>query len=96
MGWGRIYRHNIQVAACAVKMYRLFTGRLRTGCLVSIIDLFEICSQYSARLNELRWHLIPRGWCIDCLGGKKGVNYFTLIRLEESEYHKKWLKKHQQ
>lgn len=80
-----------------LNMYRLFVGRLRTGCKVSTPDLFETCLQYSARLNELRWSLIPLGWCIDMVaGGEKGVNYFSLVKLEDSTYYKKWLKKHKQ
>lgn len=80
-----------------LSMYRLFAARLHTGCLVSTTDLRELAAQYSARLNELRWSLIPLGWCIDMVKiGAKGVNHFSLVRLEESTYYKKWLKKHRQ
>jgi hypothetical protein len=80
-----------------LKMYRLFCGRLHTGCKVSTIDLIEIGCQYSARLLELRQALIPLGWCIDMVkSGDKGVNHFSLVKLEDSTYYKKWLKKHQQ
>jgi len=88
-----------------LSMYRLFVGRLRTGCLVCTTDLFETGCQYGARLNELRQALIPMGWCIDCLdkvvyGPKlkpiKGLNYYSIVKLEDSTYYKKWLKKHRQ
>ena len=77
-------------------MYRMFVGRLLTGCKVSTIDLFEYGCQYSARLNELRRGLMDNGWCIDCIYGAKGVNYFSLVKLADSTYYKKWLKKHKQ
>ena len=89
----------------AHKMYRLFLGRLQTGCLVSTIDMFECGSQYSARLFEIRQRLIELGWCIDMVthtpSGRKvlktaGINYYSIVPLADSEYYKKWQEKHRQ
>ena len=70
------------------RMYRLFAANHKIGLCVSTIDLGGIGNQYQARLSEVRRALIPLGWCIDLVRkGVGGVNYYKLVRLQESTFY---------
>ena len=78
----------LRLSRQANKMYGLFRIRHRVGLCVSTIDLERIGNQYQARLYEVRRALIPLGWCIDLARkGTGGVNYYKLVRLEESVFY---------
>ena len=73
-------------------LLRWFIWCRRKNRAVTTQDLVRVGGyQYGSRLFEIRRHLIPRGFCIDCAANPKGgpVHFYRMVARDESEWYAK-------
>ena len=79
-----------RLCAQAQAVLNLFAQARRLGTDVSTAQLAEIGCQYNARLYECRRYLVRKGFCIDLVRrGDHGVNFYRMVPIEKSEFHRK-------
>ncbi len=68
-------------------VYALFKFHCKIGLPVTTKLLIEAGrGQYNTRLSEFRRALIPKGYCVDRIGGEGDVHRYKVVRLEVSTY----------
>lgn len=70
-------------------VYALFKFHCKINLPVTTKMLMDAGKgQYQARLKEFRHALIPKGYCVDRVGGEGGVHTYRVVELRYSTFFK--------